>query len=126
MAFFELTNTSEIGESWFAPTATGDVMAMVYRDGPTSPWKATIRVRLRKDDLTLDSTDEKRGMTTTAGTADADKARLIRGLEVVVRKLARAPVYHGGGGASSEWTARWARQPWVVAQVAVEGPTRPQ
>jgi hypothetical protein len=63
--WFDFTDKSYIEVVWFVAWADYDIMAMVYRDDDTAPWRLTIRRRRYVDAKVHDSEDVRDGYQIT-------------------------------------------------------------
>ncbi len=89
---FELTETSYVEAVWYVAWTDKDWMAMVYRDAPEAPWRATYRFRYYTDSEAFQSDDEK-SIYDVKGTDPSDEthARLCIGFDRVMGEMAQDP-----------------------------------
>lgn len=89
---FEVTETSYVEAVWYVAWEHMDWMAMVYRDGPDRPWRATYRFRYYKDNEAWQSEDEK-SIYDVKGTDGSDTTRevLAHGFDEVIAAMAQDP-----------------------------------
>lgn len=124
-------HSSEVAAGWYLelPNNMGNVMAMVFRDSATEPWKLVLRTRIYKDDdLTVESKDRKRGYKVEAKPeTDPAEARrdLVEKADEIFNGMAGAAtgmkLYRLADHTSTEdFMRRWAEQPWT--HMTQEGP----
>lgn len=132
MPIFEFTDTSEIDTAWqidcgAAQTGFHDVMAIVFRDGPTSPWRAVWRFRYYVDGKVWDSADRKNAYEMRArDTNDPQaRARMVDAMDLMAALLRadgaivhRLPI----NGDAQKFAEIWARSPGGHVDIP-EGPT---
>ncbi len=89
---FELTETSYVEAVWYVAWTDKDWMAMVYRDTPEAPWRATYRFRYYRDSEAFQSDDEK-SIYDVKGTnaSDDTRARLCGGFDRVMAEMRKDP-----------------------------------
>lgn len=114
---------TEVALGWYLEmtVAKGNVMAMVFRDGPAHPWKLVLRTRIYKDDLLgKDSRDERNGyMVTAAPEQDPEEARQeliakVDGLFGDMMALGMGRLYRVADHTStSDFLRIWGEQPWA-------------
>lgn len=71
---------SEVAVAWYVELdpVKGNIMAMVFRDGPDKPWKFVIRTRFYRDDImTRESKDKREGWMIEAKNGEDRKAEFI-------------------------------------------------
>lgn len=114
--------TSEVAVAWYlelAPTPSGNVMAMVFRDGPDQPWKLVVRTRMYVDDKSFGSRDRRNGLMFEA-TPDSDPATCRRELidkgdDLLggLMTLGLGKLYRQSDHTSlQEFLTIWGKQPW--------------
>lgn len=129
MPYFEFTETSDTAwqiDCRQAQTGFQDVMAVVFRDGPNTPWRAVFRFRY-VDDKVWESADAKNGYEMTSRDPnDPDAcARMVAAMDLLAQRLAEqnAIVYclpiHGN---SQKFMEIWSQQEWGHVDIP-HGPT---
>ena len=118
---------SEVAVAWYVelPYNHGNVLAMVFRDGPDQPWKAVARTRMYVDDRTDDtSKDRRQGYMITdplAENQDIARASLIQKIDAVVEHLvsvgAKLETRLSEHKSLNEFLDLWQQQPWANVRV---------
>jgi hypothetical protein len=72
----------EVAVGWYLemmPANTGNIMAMVFRDGPETPWKLVLRSRFYVDSDTTDkSKDERTGYLVERPATEEQRDELVK------------------------------------------------
>lgn len=133
MAFFELTDQSQVATAWFLAYEGGDLMAIVFRDTAEAPWKMVIRERMQVDDEEDPdlSNDEKKGFEVHRGPDEGSRDDLVVRTDVVFDAFKLAHPQHRFwreeiNGSAEDFAHRWSQLPFAHAKVPVEGPRDPQ
>lgn len=124
ITYFPLDSpTSEVAVAWYleltAPAPPGNIMAMVFRDGPDQPWKCVMRSRFYRDALTDEqSKDERRGFMATS----EDRDTLIAKTDIVFAQLTSTlggpkVVRIDQHRSLDEFMEIWSKQPWSHMRV---------
>ncbi len=131
---FDLTETSYIEAAWFVAWEMTDWMALVYRDTPEGPWRATYRFRYYADGArtdAFDSDDRKSGYHIRAkdGTPET-RDRLVHTLDLLAARMVEEK--HARlwkldvQGDTDRYTDLLVTQPWAHVKVSPKMPTAPQ
>lgn len=113
---------TEVAIGWYLEmsVAKGNIMAMVFRDGPDKPWKLVLRTRLYKDDLLgRESRDERNGYMVEAlphqdpAVARQELTEKVDGLFGDMMALGMGRLYRLADHTSTQDFLRiWGEQPW--------------
>jgi hypothetical protein len=128
---FDLTETTFVEGCWYVAGPGLDYMAMVFRDDPTGPWKATYRWRFYDTDGpgwndlkrsyrldTKKTDDDARDRLVAAFDAVAETAADVIGADLVVSHRV-----HGNTETFFQWLQG---QPWAHLRMTPKAPARPQ
>ncbi len=128
---FDLTETTYIEAVWYVSWPDADWMAMVYRDTPEAPWRATYRFRYYKDAEAWQSQDEKAIYEIRAKDGAAETVtKLAAGFDAVSAEIARQQQGQRWimvvRGSADRFTDLLVKQPWAHVKVTPKAPAVPQ
>lgn len=115
ITYFPLGSTSEVAVAWYLEVKIqpqGNIMAMVFRDGPNDPWKVVVRIRIYADDKVHASKDWRHGHMVYGEKDDLVKQTdiLMDGLKEASRgELTRIDEHES----IDEFMEIWTNQPWA-------------
>lgn len=129
---FTITETSYVECLWDISCHDMEVMALVYKDSPEKPWRATYRFRYYQDKKVFDSADRKSVYHLRAKSSDdADRDQLVKAMDMLAAmtraafpeaRVERQPVR----GGADVFMSLMLKRPSSHAVVSVPGPERPQ
>lgn len=129
---FNFTDESYVDRFWYMSWADGDLMACLYRDSLTAPWRLTYRFRYYVDNEAFDSADRK--STYEMEGLDGDEATRLEMACVFEHVSALVAAANGAvsrsclvvRGGAKDAMRLLARQPWSHVKVSAPEAKTPQ